>query len=149
MRTAFPNRRVTKNAKIPYKTPRILGDFVNCLENLASWRFKRETLSGRDQGGEAWVGNAVMVAVAGGVAVGGGEEVDVAVPVEVPVGTLVEVGIFVDVDGAIVVDVAGRVPVTLGKMMMTGVSVAVAVARGVRVTTFGTQMTWPVTRLYW
>jgi hypothetical protein len=90
-----------------------------------------------------------MVAVAGGVAVGGGGEVAEAVPVGMPVGTFVEVGMFVDVGGIVAVEVGGRVPVTLGKMMITGVSVAVAVARGVRVTTFGTQMVWPVTRLYW
>jgi hypothetical protein len=106
-------------------------------------------LHGIDHGSPVWDGKAVLVAVAGGVAVGGGEDVDVAVPVGVLVGTSVEVGTFVDVGGTVAVEVGGRVPVTLGKMMMTGVSVAVAVARGVRVTTLGTQMVWPVTRLYW
>jgi hypothetical protein len=41
------------------------------------------------------------------------------------------------------------VAVSVGNMMETGVRVAVPVARGVRMATFGTQMTCPVDRLNW
>lgn len=36
----YPNRQVAENAKIPFMTPRLLGDFNNSLASLASWRFK-------------------------------------------------------------------------------------------------------------
>lgn len=88
------------------------------------------------------MGKEVMVAVAVGGAVG-----DARVAVAVEVGTLVAV--IVDVDIFVAVGVTVAVFVMVGKIMDTGVSVAVAVARGVRVTTFGTHMPCPVPRLYW
>ena len=92
-----------------------------------------------------------MVAVAVGVAVGGGEVqvgeegTPVAVPVAVLVGTSVEVGVFVAVGESEAVGLLVAVRVMVGKTMTTGVNVAVAVARGVRVGTFGTQRFCPGT----
>ena len=60
--------------------------------------------------------------------------------VAVPVGVVVAVGVWV---GTPVV----RLDVRVGKMIETGVSDGVRVARGVRVTTFGTQSCCPDFRL--
>lgn len=92
-----------------------------------------------------------MVAVAVGVAVGGGEVhvgedgTPVAVLVAVLVGTSVEVGVFVVVGEGGAVGLMVAVRVMVGKTMMTGVKVRVAVAYGVRVGTLGTQMLCPGT----